>query len=321
MPCTRRSLWITGLASMLASSVHAAWPERSIQLVVPFPAGGPADALGRGLAQGLGRELGVNVLVQNLPGATGQRGTVQVARAAADGLTLLLGTNATHAIAPSLFPKLPYQPERDFVTIGQVSTTRLLLVAHPSLPARSLAELIKLARQSATPLACGSFGLGSGGHLVIETLRRHGNLPLNHVPYQGIAPMLTDLLGGQIPLAMSDVAGAMAMLQAGRLVPLVVTGRSRHPALPAVGTLAEAGIAFPAESWYAMFAPAQLPASTLARLDTALRATLAQPDMADSLRALALDASTLDREAFDRAWREDIAVWRQIITDTGVSLE
>jgi tripartite-type tricarboxylate transporter receptor subunit TctC len=308
------------LSTTVMAPLRAAWPERPVQLIVPFPAGGPTDALGRLLGRALGDALDVAVLIQNVPGATGQRGATQVARAPPDGLNLLLGTSATHAIAPGLLPNLPYQPTRDFVSIGQVATSSILLVAHPSFPARTLGQMITVARTSPVPLAYGSWGLGSGGHLVAETIRQHAGLRLSHIPYQGIAPMLNDLMGGQIPLAMSDGTGAMALLRADKVVPLAVTGQTRHPAWPDLPTLQESGIPFMAETWFAVFAPAQTPMAVRERLEAGLHAALAAPGVTAAMRSMALEPATLGRQVFDKVWYEDIAVWRKVIADTGVTI-
>jgi tripartite-type tricarboxylate transporter receptor subunit TctC len=311
---------LAALSATVMRPVRAARPERPVQLIVPFPAGGPTDALGRLLGRELSGELNVAVLVQNVPGATGQRGATQVARAPPDGLNLLLGTSATHAIAPGLLPNLPYQPTRDFVSVGQVATSSILLVANPSFPARTLGQMITAARTSPVPLAYGSWGQGSGGHLVAETIRQHAGLRLDHIPYQGIAPMLNDLMGGQIPLAMSDGTGAEAVLRAGKVVPLAVTGQTRHPAWPDLPTLQESGIPFTAGSWFAVFAPVRTSSVVCERLEAGLRAALARPGVTVAMRSMALEPSTLSRQAFDKVWHEDIAVWRKVIADTGVAI-
>jgi tripartite-type tricarboxylate transporter receptor subunit TctC len=268
----------------------------------------------------LGRLLEANVVVVNIAGATGQRAAVQVAHARPDGRTLLLGTSATHAIAVSLFPQLPYRPEQDFAAVGRVCTSRLVLVAHPSFQARSLAELIDAARATPTPLAYGSWGIGSGGHLAVEAIRLQAGISLTHVPYQGIGPMMQDLLGGRIPLAISDTAGAIALLREGKLVPLVVSGTTRLPALPEVATLAEAQVPFTTESWCALFVPVRTPAAELARMEAALQAALKEPQVEQALSTLVLEPGAMDRESFQRLWHADIDAWRRIVDATGISI-
>jgi tripartite-type tricarboxylate transporter receptor subunit TctC len=318
--CSRRA-WLWGaLAALCGRPVKAAAETRPIRLVVPFPAGGPADALGRALAQALGRQLDAPVFVDNVAGATGQRAAAQVAHAQPDGLTLLLGTSATHAVAPSLSARLPYHPTHDFVAIGRVCTTRMLLVAHPSFPARSLSGMITAARAAPVPLSYGSWGVGSVGHLTVEALRMQSGIALTHVPYPGIAPMMQSLLGAQIPLAVSDTAGALALVREGRVRPLAISGGERLPALPEVTTLAEAGVASDPDAWYAMFAPAGLPAAVRTRLEAALRAALVEPTLIEALGRLALEPGLLDHEAFQRLWQDDIATWQRIVAAAGITL-
>jgi tripartite-type tricarboxylate transporter receptor subunit TctC len=313
--------------AMLAGALACAFTPRSraadstVNLVVPFPAGGPVDALGRILARSMSAHMKQLLVVSNSAGAAGRRAAAQVAYAPPDGRTLMLGTSATHAIAASLVPKLPYRPEQDFTAVGRICTSRLLLVANPSFEGRSLTELFSVAHATPFPLACGSWGIGSGGHLVAEAIWRHGRIGLSHVPYQGTGPMMQDLVGGQIPLAVSDVGGALALVREGKVVPLAITGASRLPELSRVATLAESGVPFAAESWCALFAPARVPEPELARLEAALQASLAELSVQQALRALAYESGPLSREAFLRQWHDDIEAWRRIVAATGISLD
>lgn len=315
----RRALLVGALACAMTPRSRAT--DSAVNLVVPFPAGGPVDALGRILAGSMSAHMKQTLVVNNVVGAAGRRAAAQVAHAPPDGRTLMLGTSATHAIAESLFPKLPYRPEQDFTAVGRICTSRLLLVANPSFQARSIAELFEVARATPLPLACGSWGIGSGGHLVAEAIWRHGRIGLSHVPYQGTGPMMQGLLGGQIPLAVSDMGGALALAREGKVVPLAITGTSRLPELPRVATLAESGVPFAAESWCALFAPARVPEPELARLETVLQASLGELSVQQALKALAYESGPLSRETFLRQWHEDIEAWRRIVVAAGVSLE
>ncbi|MDM0028846.1 Bug family tripartite tricarboxylate transporter substrate binding protein [Variovorax saccharolyticus] len=279
------------------------------------------DAIGRILARSLSAHLKETVIVSNVAGATGRRAAVQVAHARPDGRTLLMGTSATHAIAPSVFPRLSYRPDQDFTAVGSVCSTRLLLVANPAFEARSLEGLIAVSQAASLPLLYGSWGTGSGGHLVAEAIRLHRGIDLSHVPYQGIRPMMQDLLGGQIPLAVSDMAGALALAREGKVIPLVISGTSRYPQLPQVATLAESGVPFTTESWCALFAPARTPGPVLARLESALRAALAEVSVQQALRVLGYESEPLGREVFLRQWQLDIAAWRRIVVATGIRLD
>jgi tripartite-type tricarboxylate transporter receptor subunit TctC len=318
---SRRVVLAGAFATVIGRQARAADVDPLVRLVVPFPAGGSLDALGRVLAPLLGRLLKANVVVFNVAGgATGQRAAGQVAHAPPDGRTLLLGTSASHAIAVSLFPRLPYRPEEDFVAVGRVCTTRLVLVAHPSFQIRSLAELIVAARASPTPIAYGSWGIGSGGHLAVEAVRLQAGIRLTHVPYESVAQTMQGLLGRQIPLAVSDIAGAIALVRDGKVVPLVVSGTKRVTELPQVATLADAQLPFTTESWCALFVPAHTPDAEQVRLEEALLTALEQPPLKQVLSTLVLEPGAMGREAFQRLWHDDIAAWRRVVVAGGISL-
>ena len=318
---SRRAVLGGALAALSVSRIHAADAPATVRLVVPFPAGGSLDTLGRVLAPSLGRLLGATVVVINIAGATGQRAGIQVAHAPPDGRTLLLGTSATHAIAASLFPRLPYRPERDFAAVGRICSSRLVLVAHPSLRVRSLSGLIDAARAAPAPLAYGSWGTGSGGHLLVEAIRLQAGIDLTHLPYQSVAQMMRDLLGERLLLGISDTAGAIAPLREGKLVPLAISGTTRLAALPQVPTLAEAQVPFTTESWCALFAPARTPVAELMRLETALQAALKEPPVQEALETLVFEPGAMSRASFEQLWLDDIAAWRRIVIDTGISLD
>jgi tripartite-type tricarboxylate transporter receptor subunit TctC len=256
----RRALLLQAGATLLAVSqwplAQAALGDKPVRLVVPFPAGGGTDVMGRLLAQSLSQELGATVIVDNVPGATGTLGCAQVARAVPDGHTLVLGISATHAIAPALFKDLKYRPD-DFTAIARVAHGGNVLVAHPGYAANTAPEMVALVKRSREPLMYGSWGNGSGGHLAMESLRLATGIETVHVPYKGVAPLLQDVVGGQIQVAMADVAGALPLLRAGRIKALAVTGTKRSSALPEVPTLVQGHIAFDTESWFALFAPAR----------------------------------------------------------------
>lgn len=316
-----------GLLAAAAWAAAAPWPlahaagGRPIRLVVPFPAGGGTDVLARLLAKGLGGELDATVVVDNVPGATGTIGSAQVARSLPDGHTLLLGVSGTHAIAPALFKQLPYDPTRDFAAIVRVAHGGNILVANPAYPANSVAEMVAQVKKSGMPLMYGSWGNGSGGHLAGESIRQATGIPMEHVPYKGVAPLLQDLIGGQIQVALADVAGAMPLLQAGKIKALAVAGRKRSSALPKVPTLVESGIAFDTEIWYTLFAPARVPAAEVQRLAQAGERALRRPDAVEKIQGLGMEADPISREGFDRQWREDIATWARVVKAGGITLE
>ena len=309
------------LAAAALPAIGADFPSKPIRLVVPFPPGGGTDVMGRLLAQQLAQELKATVIVENLAGATGTLGSGRVARGDPDGYTLLLGISATHAIAPALFKDLPYQPERDFVAIARIAHGGNLLVVHPSFPANTVAELIAYAKRQSVPLAYGSWGNGSGGHLAAEAIRLYANVPMTHVPYKGVAPMLQDLLGGQILVGMSDLASTAPLIRSGKLKALAVTGPKRSAALPTVPTLVESGVPFDTESWYALFAPAKTPQPIVDQLARAAAKVLQNPEVAEKVVGLGMEPTPIARDAFDRQWRADIATWARVVQASGAKAD
>ena len=320
----RRQLLKAGAVMLAASQwplAQAALGDRPIKLVVPFPAGGGADVMGRLLAQALGEELKATVIVDNVPGATGTIGSAQVARSAPDGHTLLLGITATHAIAPALFKDLKYQPRQDFTAIARIAHGGNVLVAHPAFVANTAPEMVALAKRSGEPLMYGSWGNGSGGHLAAESIRVATGIDLRHVPYKGVAPLLQDLVGGQIQVAMADVAGSLPLLRAGKIKALAVTGRKRSSALPQVPTLEEGGIAFSTESWFALFAPIRTPAAELQQLVQASERALRRPEILEKIQNLGMEADQVSRGTFDKQWSEDIVTWARLVQISGAKVD
>ena len=294
---------------------------KPIRLIVPFPAGGGTDITGRWIGQGLAQELKGTVIVENIAGATGTLGTAQVARAAPDGYTLLLGISATNAIAPALFKNLPYKPERDFTPLVRVAQGGNLFVVHPSLPVKSVDELIALARKPGNELVYGSWGIGSGGHLAMEAVKQHAKIDLPHVPYKGVAPLLQDLIGGNIKVAAVDLATGTPHVQSGKLRPIAVSGPTRSSLLPQVPTLVEQGVPFDTASWYAVFGPAKMPPALVAQLSQALERVLKSPEAAEKVRALGMEVEPISRDAFEQQVRKDIGVWAAIVDQGGIKLE
>ena len=321
----RRSFAVAAvLAAVLGetgAAVAADYPGKPIKLVVPFPPGGGTDVMGRLLGQALAQELKATVIVENVPGATGTLGSAQVARSNPDGYTLLLGISATHAIAPALFKDIKYQPERDFVAIARLAHGGNVLVANPAFAANSAAEMIVVAKRSGAPLMYGSWGNGSGGHLAMESIKLASGADLQHVPYKGVAPLLQDVLGGQLQVAMSDVASTLPLIRAGKVKALAVTGRRRSSALPDVATLRESGLPFDTESWYALFAPARTPPAVVQLLARASAAALARPEMVEKVRSLGMEGDAISRDAFDKEWHQDIAIWAGLVQASGAKAD
>lgn len=305
-----------------APAAHAGpFPDKPIRLVVPFPPGGGTDVVGRILAAGLAKDLGKTVVVDNVPGATGTIGSAQVARAAPDGYTLVLGISATHAIAPAIFPKLPYDPLRDFAPVGRLFYGGNVLIAGPAFTGRDLPALIAAAKRPGADLTYGSWGNGSGGHLAGESLNVSGGIRLRHIPYKGVSPMLTDVMGGTLPVAMSDLAGTLPLIRAGKVRALAVSGSERSPALPDVPTFTESGVPFGVDSWFALFAPAGTPPGILDRLERATAAALRDPAIRAQADALGMRYTPQTRSEFAAQWRADTAAWAALVKSSGATQE
>lgn len=261
----------------LAASAQGA-SSKPITLVNPYAVGGPADQLARALAKGLGEQLGQTVIVENKAGGGASIGAAQVAKAAPDGTTLLLGTSAAHVITPAA-TRVPYDGIRDFAFIGIVANVPNLLAVHPGVQANNLKEFIALAKSQPGKISYASAGMGSSPHIGMEMFKYKTGTFMLHVPYRGAAPATTDLVAGTVPVGMLNVSGVQAFVKANRLRALAYGGARRSPHLPDVPTFAEAGLAdFTSGSWYSLAAPVQTPAPVLERLGKALGAVLKSPE-------------------------------------------
>ena len=287
-PTVPSSVAILLLALLACPAVAPAqdFPNRPVRLVVPFAAGGVSDIIGRVLAARLQDPFGQPVVVDNRGGAGGSIGSDLVARAQPDGHTFLLGSNGTHAIVPHLYKRLPYDPVKDFTPIGMVAITPTVLAVNPEVPARSVKELLALARVRPGQLAYGSSGIGSTSHLAGEMLAALGAVSLNHVPYKSASAAYPDVFGGRVPLIFDSVLSMTPYLKAGKLRALAVTTPRRVATMPEVPTMAEAGIAgYSVTLWIATFGPAGMPASVTARHVKAQQGVLALPEVREQLGA------------------------------------
>lgn len=286
------------------------FPTKPIRLVVPYGPGGATDILGRMIAQNMGDILGQPVLIDNKPGAGGSIGTSFAAKAAPDGYTLVLGTIGTHAINPVLYPNLPYDANKDFTAVGMALTNHFVLAAHPSVPARTIAELAAYSKGKNLFFGVVGYQQQLFGALVAATI----GLDLTNVSYKGTGPVLIDLASGQVQLSFTDIAGAMPYIQANRIVPLAVSGTRRFPLLPDVPTVAEATKVsdLEASGWMAIFAPARTPPAIIATLNAALNRTLAVPVLHErfALNGAEPKGSTPDELA--ALVREEIARWGKV---------
>jgi tripartite-type tricarboxylate transporter receptor subunit TctC len=324
---TRRRLLLlafTGawpLAVLSAGDTIALYPERIIRLIVPFAPGGGTDVVARTLAQDMGKDLGVTILIENKPGAGTIIGTQAVATSRPDGYTLLMGT-FSHAVNPSLNTKLPYDPHRDFAAVALVARSFNVVVVNPKSPIKSIADLIAAAKASPGKLSYGTFGTGTSAHLAGELFKDMAKVDLTTVPYKGAAPAITDLIGGQIDVMFTTVASAASLVENGQLRAIAVTSAERSPAFPQLPTVSEAGVpGYTAESWYGLFAPAGTPSDVIDRLNKAAAAAVES----EAFKKLGVNEGLVviarPPEELDRYVRSEEARWRRVIQDAGIKID
>ncbi|MDH4096204.1 MAG: tripartite tricarboxylate transporter substrate binding protein [Betaproteobacteria bacterium] len=278
-----------------ASSLQAqAWPAKPLRFVVPYPPGGPVDVSARLLAPKLQAALGQPVVVENKPGAGGNLGADVVAKSAPDGYTIGMGAIATHAINPSLMASVPYDPLRDFTHLALVVQVPNVLVVHNDVPAKSVAELVALAKTRPGKLDFASGSTGSTGHLAGELFKQMTGTYMVHIPYKGAAPAVADLLAGRVQLMFDNLASALPRVKAGQVRALAVTTLKRAPALPDLPTLDESGLkGFDMTTWWGVMAPAPLPADITARLNAEVLKAMDEPDVKTRLRAMGMEGSAV----------------------------
>jgi tripartite-type tricarboxylate transporter receptor subunit TctC len=314
--------WPAARAQSSAAPAAGGFPTRPLRLVVPFPAGGPTDIVARPLAQMLSDALGQQVVVDNRGGAGGSIAAEGVAKAAADGYTLLMGTVGTQAINAFLYKKLGYDPARDFTALGLAASAPVAVVVNANAPYANIAELIAAAKKQANSISFGSAGNGTPGHLTGELFAKAAGIDLKHVPYRGSAPAITDLVGGQIPLMFDPVQSVLAQVQGGRLRALAVSSKQRAPVLPQVPTLAEAGLRnFEAEAWWGVFGPAHLPPAVAQRLSSEIERIVRSDAFRDKLGSLGVVPMTASRESFADFHRAELAKWGKAVQDSGASVD
>lgn len=322
---SRRHLLQAAAAVMLAGaspwSAAADFPSQTVRIVVPFPPGGGTDAVARLLAEKLAPALGQTVLVDNRPGGNSTIATRAVAAAAPDGHTLLLTTDI-HAINAAYGVGLPYDSLKDFVAVAQLTTSPLMLLAHPSAGVKTLGELVKAARAAPNRFAFASLGSSSPHYLGFEWFKRMAGIEVIDVPYKGGGPALVDLLGGQVQLSFVVAGNGIKHAHAGKLVALAVTGPTRATAAPEVPTFVESGFPeFTLLNWYAILAPAGTPAAAATRLNREIVAAMHGPGVGEKLAAVGLDVATGSPADADALIRRDIERYRRIIALTGAKPE
>jgi tripartite-type tricarboxylate transporter receptor subunit TctC len=314
---------LVALAFAVASGAQAqAFPSKPIRLIVPFPPGGAVDFFARVVQGPLAENLGVPVVIENKAGASGMIGAEFVARAPADGYTLLIGNIASLAINVGVYPKMTYDPVKDFTPVVRTVDVNYVLVVHPSIAAKTVPELIGQAKANPGKIAYGSAGSGSLPHLATELLKAQTGTDFVHVPYKGGGPMVTDLLGGSVQVVIGDQANLMPHVATGKLRALAVAGPQRSPNAPELPTIAESGLAgFDATAWQGVVGPAGMPPEVARRLNDAFNKVMALPDVRAKLIGGGLDPVGGTPEAFGAFIRSEIAKWTKIARDVGARAE
>lgn len=283
-----------GLALAHAAQAGDTWPARPLQLVVPYPAGGATDVMGRLFAKALGEKLGQTVVVENRAGAGTVIGATYVAKAPADGYTLLVSSGTTFTVNPAIHPRLPYDPVRSFEPLGLVGRTSLILLAHPDVKANSPQSFVALVRPAPGRFSWASFGNGTTSHFTGELLQRATETRMLHVPYKGSAPAMADLMAGQVQFSVDTVAAAIPQLKGGKVKAVGVTTARRSALLPEVPSFQEQGYALDADTWLAFVAPRGLPPAVRARLEKALAELVATPEIREKMMANGVEPGFLN---------------------------
>ena len=301
-----------------SSLAQTAYPAKAIRYVVPFPAGGPLDIVARAIGQELNKSWGQAVVIDNRPGAGGNIGADLVAKAPADGYTILMGAVSTHAINVTLYNKLPYDPIRDFAPVTLITSVPNVLVVHPSVPANNVKELIALAKSRPGQLNFASGSTGSAGHLAGELFNSMAGVRMTHIPYKGAAPAVVDLMAGHVSLMFDNMSSALPNIKATRVRALAVTTLKRSPLLPQLPTISDAGLrGFDIATWFGIFAPAGAPPDIVARLNGEIVRILHTPEMKERLALLGAEPIGNKPDEFAAFVRAEIPKYAKVIQASG----
>jgi tripartite-type tricarboxylate transporter receptor subunit TctC len=324
MRCEARLLGILTLllvACPCIARAQGAYPTKPIRLITPFAPGGSTTAVGRVIGQKLTDSWGQNVILDNRPGGNMIIGTEALAKAAPDGYTLLLTTNA-HVINPSLFAKLPYDPIKDFAPVGNVYSSEFVLVINPTLPANNLQELIALAKAKPGQLNYATTGAGGSGHLANEMFAMLAGIKTQHIPYKGAGPAMVDLIGGQIQMFINNPLTVIGHIRNGRMKGIAVTGAARMPALPQVPTFTEAGLpGMEVKPWFCVLAPAGTPKAIIDKLSTEIARIVASIEVQDFLAKQGMDPFSSTPEQLSALMKSDMARWAKFIKAANIRLD
>ncbi len=313
-------------AALLATGMGAAvaqdgYPNKPLTMVVPFSAGGTTDILARIVGQALGQDLGQTIIIENKPGAGGNIGAQQAARAKADGYTLFMGTVGTHAINQALYKKLPYDPIKDFTPLSRVANVPNLLVVHPSRPYKTVKEMIEYGKKHPNDITFGSPGSGASPHVSGALFQSMTGVELTHVPYKGSAPAISDLLGNQIAVMFDNMPSAIQHVRSGKLIPIAVTTAKRSPELPNVPTIAEAGVpGYEATSWFGLWSVAGTPQPILDKLHASLTKVLKDPAVAKKIADQGGEVVIETPAQFDAFIKSEAAKWGKVVKESGAEV-
>jgi tripartite-type tricarboxylate transporter receptor subunit TctC len=319
---------LLALTSSLTASLSTAqtaaqnYPQKPIRMIVPFTPGGSTDILARSIGQELSKAWGQSVIIENIAGAGGSIGADKAAKSPADGYTLLMGHIGTLAVNPSLYPKLPYNPVKDFAPVAWVARVPNVLVVNPNVPAKSVQELVALAKSKPGQLSYGSGGNGSAANLATEYFKMQTETAILHIPYRGTAPAVTDLMGGQIQMLFTGAPAVMGQVKNGQLRALAVSSPKRLDALPDLPTVAEAGYKnFEADQWYGVVAPAGTPRDIVLKLNQQINVALNSAELKKRLTTEGAVATPETPEAFGKLIAQEIERWRPVITSGRVKAD
>ena len=310
------------LALIAVGSAHAQeWPNRPISLIVSYPPGGTADLMARTIAGPLGKVLGTSVVVENKPGASGQIAAAYVAKANADGCTLMLDASL-YSVNPSLFPKLPYDPNKDFKTLAVLAQYPNVLLVNPSFPAKSVKDLVTMAKAKPNSIAYASSGNGSAQHLAGALFEVKAGVEMQHIPYKGGGPALNDVVGGQVPVFFGSVASTKQYVESGKLNALAVTGKKRASSMPNVPTMAEAGVpGYEVYEWNGIFAPAATPATILLKISDAISKVMQSPEVKEKVLSLGGEPFSGNAEAADKFIKAQMVEWNKLIKTGKITVD
>ena len=307
---------------VVSSFVHAQqWPNRPITLIVSYPPGGTADLMARTIAPPLGKILGTSVVVENKAGASGQIAAAFVAKANADGYTIMLDASS-YSVNPSLYPKLPYDPNKEFKTLAVLALYPNVLLVNPSFPAKSVKDLIAMAKAKPNSIAFASSGKGSAQHLAGALFEVQAGVEMQHIPYKGGGPALNDVIGGQVPVFFGSVASTKQHVDSGKLTALAVTGKKRASSMPNVPTMAEAGVpSYEVYEWNAIFAPAATPAPIVQRLSDAIAKVMQSPEVREKVAGLGGEVFQGNSEAADKFIKAQMAEWAKLVKSGKIAVD